>query len=162
MWSSSRSYPWFSNISSISRHLTAILLFFSWSAGLVTTGIFGRTLGNSSLLPVASAPIIFHRKSKLYKIHFYPKPGRLCGYDNGYLATASDQSPDLASSVILLIISTMYSQCTVQHCTPHCCCPIVHCGGGYDMMYNCNTDFKQITPGNLNWFRCLLMPWLMI
>ena len=52
-------HPCFSNISSSSRHLTAIFLFLSWSAPPTMTGSFGRFLGKRSVRPLESgAPII--------------------------------------------------------------------------------------------------------
>ena len=53
-------HPCFSNISSSSRHFTAIFLFLSWSAPPTMTGSFGRFLGKRSVRPLESgAPIIF-------------------------------------------------------------------------------------------------------
>ena len=54
-------YPCFSRFSSSSRHLIAIFLFLSWSAAPLmfgNLGFGGNTLGNKSLLPLVSAPII--------------------------------------------------------------------------------------------------------
>ena len=86
-----------------------------------------------------------------------------CVFDNGYLATAvvlGDQSLDLASSVILLIIST--SHCTVLYCAAVHTAVTRYCTlrwYGWTMVSSC-THAALIT-GDLNWFHCLLMTWFM-